>query len=275
MIVYKVTNRVNGKAYIGITSKRLGPRWNRHVADAREGAPNPLQRAIRKYGTAAFDRVVLYEAVSREEALVVERGLIAAHGTFAPRGYNVTLGGGGVPGWKRSEESKRRLSEARKGIAPTCAGMPASEEHKERLRKRALSRCSYPVALVKAVVLAGYPRRWIARRFGVERATVAQIATGRIWRLVVPDAIPASVAAEGAAARVVAERHARRIGPKPLPEPVGRPRGCRMSEEAKQRISDGLRAAYKNGRRSKRKASADDNLYAEPFTSEPGHGVRN
>lgn len=97
MLVYKITNNVNGHGYIGITQCALAKRWREHLCAARTGSDKRLYRAMRKYGTDNFSIAVLYEASSFLELQVVERGLIAEHGTHASsgKGYNLTSGGEG------------------------------------------------------------------------------------------------------------------------------------------------------------------------------------
>jgi len=97
MLVYKITNNVNGHGYIGITQCSLAKRWREHLCAARTGSDKRLYRAMRKYGTDNFSIAVLYEADSFQELQAVERGLIAAHGTYASngKGYNLTSGGEG------------------------------------------------------------------------------------------------------------------------------------------------------------------------------------
>jgi len=97
MLVYKITNNVNGHGYIGITQCSLAKRWREHLCAARTGSDKRLYRAMRKYGTDNFSIAVLYEADSFQELQAVERGLIASHGTYASngKGYNLTSGGEG------------------------------------------------------------------------------------------------------------------------------------------------------------------------------------
>jgi hypothetical protein len=97
MLVYKITNNVNGHGYIGITQCALAKRWREHLCAARTGSDKRLYRAMRKYGTDNFSIAILYEADSFQELQVVERGLIASHGTYAStgKGYNLTSGGEG------------------------------------------------------------------------------------------------------------------------------------------------------------------------------------
>lgn len=55
MIIYKITNLINNKVYIGLTTKSLTYRWSRHLTEGRNlKNQKPLYRAIRKYGKGNF-----------------------------------------------------------------------------------------------------------------------------------------------------------------------------------------------------------------------------
>lgn len=112
MIVYKITNLVNGKFYIGITKRLLCQRWGRHMYDARRGAPYPLQRAIAKYGPGLFKRQVLKVCASVEEMKAEEIRLIALWGPE----YNASKGGESRNGAVTSPETRVKQSVAKKGI---------------------------------------------------------------------------------------------------------------------------------------------------------------
>lgn len=130
-IVYKITCRVDGKIYIGVTGRSLGARWKQHLKSARRNGPWLLQRAIRKHGTDSFDHAVLALCASMQEAHVCERAMIATHRAFyrTGYGYNMTVGGGGTEGWKDSPETvekKRRQRTGRKHSEETIALMRAA-----------------------------------------------------------------------------------------------------------------------------------------------------
>lgn len=125
-VIYKVTNKVNGKFYIGQTKMRLGSRWSKHKQDAREGKGWVLASAIRKYGVESFSVEVIEQCNSKDELNHAEIRLIS---TMKPE-YNSCAGGGGVGspteevrkkisaarlGKKISEETRRRMSDAQKG----------------------------------------------------------------------------------------------------------------------------------------------------------------
>lgn len=95
---YKVTSP-SGKSYVGITMSSVEARWKLHVREAckRKGRW-ALHRAIRKYGHEAFVVETLAELPTWSELCLIERELIASHGTHSPSGYNMTIGGDGVVG---------------------------------------------------------------------------------------------------------------------------------------------------------------------------------
>jgi group I intron endonuclease len=112
--IYKVTNKVNGKAYIGFDSK-WPSRKSVHMCEAitRKNKKYPLYRAIRKYGPDNFEWEVLYQSEDREHTLnVVENKMILEHNTHFKNGhgYNMTFGGEGALGWVPSEETKKKIS---------------------------------------------------------------------------------------------------------------------------------------------------------------------
>lgn len=120
-IIYKSTNKINGKIYIGQTSRTLKERAYEHNRLAKiDGDYNPLiSRAIRKYGQDNFEWSVIDEADNLEELNQKEKDWIIHYRSFVgfvdSNGYNLTLGGDGRLGMKLSEESKRRMSERQIG----------------------------------------------------------------------------------------------------------------------------------------------------------------
>lgn len=111
-IVYKITNSVNRKSYIGITSQSIGMRWGRHRRSAfNEKCTTKLARAMRKYGLENFSIVQIAEAYSRREVLTLEKALISAHGTWhLAHGYNMTVGGDNF-GSQISADRRAQISE--------------------------------------------------------------------------------------------------------------------------------------------------------------------
>jgi group I intron endonuclease len=129
--VYKITNLINGKLYIG-KADDVVERWQKHLSDTRTMRGFILHNAIRKYGKENFDISVIEECESEEKALEREMFWIAEYKTNICKygnqfGYNLTDGGEGISGNVRSPESRKKMSEASRG-------RPKSEFHKEQLR---------------------------------------------------------------------------------------------------------------------------------------------
>lgn len=85
--IYKVTNTVNGKSYIGQTRYTVEHRWDQHKA-----APPDchFHRAIKKYGVQAFELEILEEC-DYADLDARELFYIAKYNTFF-NGYNSTIG---------------------------------------------------------------------------------------------------------------------------------------------------------------------------------------
>jgi len=93
--IYKVTNQINGKVYIGQTNYTVENRWRQHLTDAaREDiSDRPLYRAIRKYGPEAFT-VECIEECPRDQLDDREIYWIDQYQSYQ-YGYNATPGGAG------------------------------------------------------------------------------------------------------------------------------------------------------------------------------------
>lgn len=114
-IIYKITNKINRKVYIGQTMKDNGfnSRYNRKgegiervyrrqktLRDRGFGYNPHLLSAIEKYGFEAFDIVEILDiAFSKSELNIKEKSWILICNSFK-NGYNRTLGGEGVSGFK-------------------------------------------------------------------------------------------------------------------------------------------------------------------------------
>ncbi len=114
MVVYRVTNTVNGKVYVGRTVQSVNSRWRQHVSDVRRYT-FPLHNAIRKYGPDAFIVKILYHAKTREELFKMETFFIVLHQSYLhENGYNMTLGGDG--GEVPNAATRAKMSSMRRGI---------------------------------------------------------------------------------------------------------------------------------------------------------------
>jgi group I intron endonuclease len=106
---YLITNIITNKRYVGITSTSLEKRWKRHCADSKHSTLL-LHRSIKKHGTQAFTVTLLEEYARKQEALEGERRLIQTYDTFGMNGYNMTLGGDGLTGYRFTIEQRKQFS---------------------------------------------------------------------------------------------------------------------------------------------------------------------
>lgn len=101
--VYIITNKANGKQYVGI-SKNLTSRWNTHIS--ANGSAPALHAAIKKYGKDEFVFSHICDAFDLDSARDIECMLIVQHNTKSPNGYNLTDGGEGVVGRPMTDQDK-------------------------------------------------------------------------------------------------------------------------------------------------------------------------
>lgn len=112
-IIYKLTNTVNNKIYIGGTTETLDYRFHRHVIKALSGSDYPLYKAIREYGEDAFTKIIIEECDSLEQMNERENYWIAYLSSTNPDiGYNGKAGGGIR---LQSLESRLKIGKAHKG----------------------------------------------------------------------------------------------------------------------------------------------------------------
>lgn len=110
MIIYKITNNINGKSYVGQTKRTLQERWNGHC---RKEDCVALHNAIEKYGKENFTVEEIDRAESEEELNLKEAYWIDKLNTMHPNGYNLRTGG---CRFELSDISKEKLSKTVKQL---------------------------------------------------------------------------------------------------------------------------------------------------------------
>jgi len=136
MFLYVVTNRVNGKQYVGITNdviRRKRFHFSGHGSKL-------LHHAIKKYGRHNFDFNTWYEG---DECFIkmMECSIIVALGTRAPHGYNLTWGGDGTRGLRLTDETRKKLSAAHKGQVTWMRGRRHTPEARQKMRQAWKQKC--------------------------------------------------------------------------------------------------------------------------------------
>ena len=93
MIIYKITNLINNKVYIGLTTLTLAKRWNAHKAVSKYKNSH-LYQSIRKYGVQNFIIEEIDSTDNFKKLGELERYYIKLYDSQNPKkGYNITAGG--------------------------------------------------------------------------------------------------------------------------------------------------------------------------------------
>lgn len=96
--IYKITNKINGKVYIGQTRRTIEFRWKQHVKDSKK-LDYSLYRSMRKYGVDNFiiSQLEFIELKDKYELckLLDEREIywVSVFNSYGENGYNMTIGG--------------------------------------------------------------------------------------------------------------------------------------------------------------------------------------
>ncbi len=130
--LYTIENQVNGKRYIGISSKVVR-RWIEHKSGH---GSKIVYQAIKKYGLDSLKFDILCEGCE-EDIKKLEIAMIEKYNTVAPGGYNLTAGGEGTVGFAHSEETRRKMRGSRAGKRNAMYGRKHSEETRRKIAAKA------------------------------------------------------------------------------------------------------------------------------------------
>ena len=134
--VYKITNKVTNKVYIGITNQGSGARYRHHWYESRIGEPSPIHRSMAKYGEENFTLEIIDFADTYDELKGKEKYWIKLYNsTDRTIGYNLTEGGDGTFGRIHSEETKEKIRQK-------ALGRKASEDTKKKMSEIRKGKCS-------------------------------------------------------------------------------------------------------------------------------------
>jgi group I intron endonuclease len=197
--VYRITNKVNGKIYIGKAKDAL-KRFRIHIKIAKGGKekyPRKFQAihaAIAKYGIENFTLEIMHEVQTEQESFDLEVIEIASIRKASLPCYNLSDGGEGNSGWhhtketrqkmskagkgkKHSEEHRKAQSEAVKGKKSFMFGTHLSTQWKESIGKLTATQ----VLEIKNLIANGIRARKIASIYKVSEANISMIKHGKIW----------------------------------------------------------------------------------------------
>ena len=136
-LIYKITCQPTQRSYVGKTRSTQRQRWYQHCSDALRGSDKDLHKAIREYGSDAFQITTLqeWEDISNEGLQAAETDFIQEHDTFH-NGYNMQVKGQSpytsVPIEQRAQVSERLASEVKRLMAASLS------QNTQRAYQRAL-----------------------------------------------------------------------------------------------------------------------------------------
>lgn len=174
MIIYKATNIINDKSYIGQTVGSLDSRKNKHYNEAFEYQKTRFHKAIVRYGLDAFIWSIIEDGINDLQTLDEREVYWVAHFDTYNNGYNDTKGGHAIRGYRftkvdrkkmslshlgksngpHSKETKKKISESQKGSNNSMFGRrgknnprTGTKHSKESIQKMILSSAQYKYIL--------------------------------------------------------------------------------------------------------------------------------
>ena len=132
MLVYKYVNNINGKVYIGQTTRTLEERHKEHERNQKTA----FDKALSKYGSKSFTCEVLRWCETEEELNEAEIYYIKLYNSLVPFGYNMCEGGNNTKGYTHKDESKQKMSVAKKGKYLGSDNPFYNKTHSEETREK-------------------------------------------------------------------------------------------------------------------------------------------
>lgn len=138
MIIYKIINKINGKLYIGATTKdTVNRRWTYHKRDYRRETHLPLYKAFKKYGIDNFEIIpIKFDIKTRKELDEMEKYFIKLFDTRnSKKGYNCTEGGEGNTMKGKNNPNFGKKNNKLAEFNRSRSGIKLSENHKKKIIK--------------------------------------------------------------------------------------------------------------------------------------------
>jgi len=178
-IIYKATNIINGKVYIGQTVKALEKRISGHYSNARKNTTpgSYFFKAIRKHGEGAFKWDVIDEADNPDELNQKEIYWISHYNSNGKGGYNLTDGGEGVRGYKVTEEGVERRRKVLKEMWKNGHGknFPKGED------AVAAKFTDLQIRRIGELLMRGEKPSVISKEYNIHTSSISSIRIGKVW----------------------------------------------------------------------------------------------
>ena len=136
--IYRFTNLVNGKVYIGKTVQEPLRRKKAHLRSAAKGLTNILYHSMRKHGVDNFMfEVIDQTATTPEELNCLERNYIVEYNSCVldknHNGYNMTRGGDGISSELMSQINLTRVADGKHPWAGPAGSKQSSKVQQARI----------------------------------------------------------------------------------------------------------------------------------------------
>lgn len=135
--IYKVTNKINGKVYIG-KHQTVNP------MDGYYGSGRAIKNAIKKHGKENFEKDVLFIFETEHEMDIKEKELITEEFVLREDTYNLGVGGEGGPHFKGKTHTEETLE-----IIRAKSGRIITEEERKRSSEKQKGKKNSPESRLK------------------------------------------------------------------------------------------------------------------------------
>jgi group I intron endonuclease len=136
--IYKITNKVNQKVYVGCTVNTLEQRFYEHMYRCfKTDYKSKLYNSIKKYGEENFE-ISLIEECNLDCIYETEKKYIEEYNSYED-GLNSTYGGEGCLGYTHSPEIRKKISEGTKN-GNSHKGKTYEELYGERAEEEKMKR---------------------------------------------------------------------------------------------------------------------------------------
>ncbi len=169
MYIYKITNLINNKLYVGQSSKTI------NESESYFGSGKIIRRSIEKYGIENFKKEILCKCDSKEELDVKEMYWIEKLNSMIPIGYNLTSGGGGVVGYKHTDKAIIKISKS-------SAELWTSQEYRDKILPTRKTQWTDERKLCQSKQMGGSQNYMYGRTHSEEtKDKISEANTGNTW----------------------------------------------------------------------------------------------
>ena len=167
---------VNGKQYVGQTTRTLEQRWREHCSNSSRCTY--LHNAIEKYGKENFKVEQIDVALDQDELDYKEQQYIKCLNTFVPNGYNLNTGGSA--GRKVSEVTCYKISESHKDVSGKNNPMFGKKRPEVGLKNKLIKGKSVNQYTIDGIFIAQYPTiREAERQTGIDNVWISGCCKGK------------------------------------------------------------------------------------------------